>query len=146
MMYTAALPDPQFQPEFYADIPPKRLMAWVIDVALTLGLTLLILPFTAFTGLFFLPFLYATLGFIYRVITLSGGSATLGMRVMSVELRSAQGEKLTLGNAFLHTVGYYVSWAMALVQLANVVLMLSSERGQSLTDMVMGTVMLNRRA
>lgn len=145
-MQTAALPDPQYQPEFYADIPPKRLMAWVIDVALILGLTLLALPFTAFIGLFFLPFLYAAIGFVYRVTTLTGGSATLGMRVMSVELRSAQGDRFDLGSAFLHTAGYYVSWALALVQLANVVLMSTSERGQSLTDMVMGTVMLNRRA
>lgn len=145
-MYTAALPDPQYQPEFYADIAPKRLMAWVIDVGLILGLTLVILPFTAFIGLFFLPFLYAAIGFVYRVMTLSGGSATLGMRVMSVELRTAQGDRFELGTAFLHTLGYYLSFGMALVQLASVVLMLTSERGQSLTDMVLGTVMLNRRA
>lgn len=144
-MYTAALPDPQYQPEFYSDIVPKRLMAWVIDVGLILGMTLLVLPFTAFIGLFFLPFLYATIGFVYRVLTISGGSATLGMRVMSVELRNAAGEKLDLGGAFLHTLGYYLSFAMALVQVASVVLMITSERGQSLTDMVLGTVMLNRR-
>lgn len=144
-MHTAALPDPQYQPEFYADIPPKRLIAWVIDVGLILGLTLLVLPFTAFVGLLFLPFLYASLGFIYRVATLAGGSATLGMRVMSVELRTAEGLKFGLGEAFFHTLGYYISFAMALVQLASVALMLTSERGQSLTDMVMGSVMLNRR-
>jgi len=144
-MYTAALPDPQYQPEFYSDIAPKRLMAWVIDVGMILGMTLLVLPFTAFIGLFFLPFLYAVIGFVYRVLTISGGSATLGMRVMSVELRTAAGEKLDLGSAFLHTLGYYLSFAMALVQVASVVLMITSERGQSLTDMVLGTVMLNRR-
>lgn len=144
-MYTAALPDPQYQPEFYSDIAPKRLMAWFIDVGMILGMTLLVLPFTAFIGLFFLPFLYAVIGFVYRVLTISGGSATLGMRVMSVELRTAAGEKLDLGSAFLHTLGYYLSFAMALVQLASVVLMITSERGQSLTDMVLGTVMLNRR-
>ena len=145
-MYTAALPDPQYQPEFYSDIPPKRLMAWVIDVALILMLTLVALPFTAFIGLFFLPVLYAVIGFIYRVMTIAGGSATLGMRVMSVELRTAQGETLDFGSAFLHTTGYYISCIMALVQLGSMVLMLTSERGQGLTDMFLGTVMLNRRA
>ncbi|WP_417524772.1 RDD family protein [Marinovum sp.] len=144
-MYTAALPDPQYQPEFYADIAPKRLMAWLIDFALILALTLIALPFTAFIGLFFLPFLYAAVGFVYRVMTISGGSATLGMRVMSIELRNAQGETLDLGSAFLHTLGYYLSFMMALVQLGSVVLMLTSERGQGLTDMVLGTVMVNRR-
>ena len=144
-MHTAALPDPQYQPEFYADIAPKRQMAWMIDVGMILGLTLIALPFTAFIGLFFLPFLYAALGFAYRVMTLAGGSATLGMRVMSVELRNARGERLDLGGAFLHTLGYYLSCLMALVQLGSVVLMLTSERGQGLTDMVLGTVMVNRR-
>ncbi len=145
-MHTAALPDPQYHPEFYADIAPKRLMAWVIDLGLILGLTLIALPFTAFIGLFFLPFLYAVLSFAYRVMTLSGRSATLGMRVMSIELRNAQGERLDLGTAVLHTTGYFLSCAMALVQLGSVVLMLTSERGQGLTDMVLGTVMVNRRA
>lgn len=144
-MHTAALPDPQYQPEFYADIPPKRLMAWVIDVGLILGLTLMVLPFTAFVGLLFLPFLYATIGFFYRTLTLAGGSSTLGMRVMSVEIRNAYGERLSLGEALFHTLGYYVSFGMALVQMASIVLMVASDRGQSLTDMVMGTVMLNRR-
>ncbi|WP_323764979.1 RDD family protein [Marinovum sp.] len=145
-MHTAALPDPQYHPEFYADIAPKRLLAWLIDVGLILGLTLIALPFTAFIGLFFLPFLYAFIGFIYRVMTISGGSATLGMRVMSVELRSAEGARLDLGGAFLHTTGYYLSCLMALVQLGSMVLMITSERGQGLTDMVLGTVMVNRRA
>lgn len=145
-MHSAALPDPQYHPEFYADIAPKRLMAWAIDVALIIGLTLIVLPFTAFIGLFFLPFLYASLGFAYRVVTLARGSATLGMRVMSVELRTAFGERLDLGTGFLHTLGYYLSCLMALVQLASIVLMLTSERGQGLTDMVLGTVMVNRRA
>ncbi len=145
-MYTAALPDPQYQPEFYSDIPPKRLVAWVIDVALILLLTLVALPFTAFIGVFFLPFLYAAIGFVYRVLTISGGSATLGMRMMSVELRTAQGARFDFGTAFLHTTGYYISCIMALVQLGSVVLMMTSERGQGLTDMFLGTVMLNRRA
>ncbi|MCJ7873609.1 RDD family protein [Marinovum sp. 2_MG-2023] len=144
-MHTAALPDPQYQPEFYADISPKRLMAWLIDVGMILGMTLLILPFTAFIGLFFLPFLYASIGFVYRVLTIAGSSGTLGMRVMSVELRTASGNRMDIGSAFLHTLGYYLSFGMALAQLASVVLMLTSERGQSLTDMVLGTVMLNRR-
>ena len=63
-----------------------------------------------------------------------------------IELRNAEGHRLSLGEAALHTVGYYISFGMALVQLVSVIFMLTSERGQSLTDMVMGTVMLNRRA
>jgi hypothetical protein len=51
------LPDPHYQPEFYADVPLKRLISWAIDTVLIVLLVVLILPFTAFTGLFFLPLL-----------------------------------------------------------------------------------------
>jgi len=110
------------------------------------AITIVILPFTAFTGLFFLPFLYAVLGFSYRVITLSNGSATLGMRLMAIELRTSADRPFDLPIAFAHTLGYTLSLGVPLIQLASVVLMLSSERGQGLSDFILGTVALNRRA
>ena len=59
---TWTIPDPQVQPEFYADIPLKRLLAWVVDCVL-IGLTVaLIVPFTAFVGLFFLPVMFLVVG------------------------------------------------------------------------------------
>ena len=60
---TDMTPDPDIQPQFYESVPTSRLLAWVIDIIVTTGLVLLILPFTAFTGLFFLPFLFIILGF-----------------------------------------------------------------------------------
>ena len=139
-------PDPDMQPQFYDGVPSKRLLAWVVDVLVISALTVVILPFTAFTGLFFLPFLYAVLGFSYRVITLSNGSATLGMRLMAIELRTSADRPFDLPIAFAHTLGYTLSLGVPLIQLASVVLMLSSERGQGLSDFVLGTVALNRRA
>ena len=57
-----------------------------------------------------------------------------------------KGAQLDLGKAFLHTLGYTVSWAVAPLQLISIVLMATSNRGQGLTDMVMGTAALNRKA
>ena len=99
------IPDPQFQPEFYADVPTKRLMAWVVDTVLVLVLCLLVLPFTAFTGIFFFPLLFLTLSFAYRVVTIARGSATWGMRLTSIEFRTVQGDRFDLQMAFLHTLG-----------------------------------------
>lgn len=144
--YDARLPDPDRQPEFYADIPAKRLVAWLIDVVLVAVLCLLVLPFTAFTGLFFFPFLMLAVGLAYRVLTIAGGSATWGMRLMAIELRDRRGERLDGGQALLHTLGYTVSIAMPLLQMISVVLMLTGARRQGLTDHLLGTVMLNRRA
>lgn len=139
------LPLPDAQPEFYEDVNSKRLMAWIIDVVVISAITALLTVFSLFTALFFLPFLYATVGFIYRWAGLSRNSATLGMRLMAVEFRKSDGEDFDGTTAFLHTLGYYASVAIFPAQLVSIVLMLMSERKQGLTDMVLGTVLLNMR-
>lgn len=139
-------PDPERQPEFYAGVPAKRFFAWVVDMILVVLLALLVVPFTAFTGLFFFPFLMLVIGFFYRVATLAGGSATWGMRLMAIEIRDARGHRLDLPTALLHTLGYTVSIAIFPVQLVSIVLMLVTSYRQGLTDHVLGTVALNLRA
>lgn len=140
------LADPMTQPQFYRDVASKRLFAWVIDTVIVALICLLIVPFTAFVAVFFFLGLMGVVGFAYRVITLTGASATWGMRLMAIEFRDASGARLDLGQAFLHTLGYTVSWAVAPLQLISVVLMATSNRGQGLTDLVMGTAAMNRRA
>ncbi|MEL7090724.1 MAG: RDD family protein [Pseudomonadota bacterium] len=140
-----SLADPVTQPQFYAEVAPKRLFAWIIDTILIAAICLLILPFTAFLALFFFLGLMGVVGFIYRVATLAGGSATLGMRLMAIEFRDKDGARFDLGTAFLHTLGYTISWAVAPLQLISVILMAMSGRGQGLTDMLLGTAALNRQ-
>lgn len=140
------LPDPVIQPEFYADVPMKRLLAWQVDTILIALICLLILPFTAFTGLFFFPLLMLMVGFAYRVITIANRSATWGMRLMAIEFRTAQGERFGLGLATLHTLGTSFSFALPVLQVISVVLMMTTARGQGLTDHLLGSVALNRAA
>jgi uncharacterized RDD family membrane protein YckC len=138
-------PDPHTQPQFYEGIPTKRLLAWIVDMILIVLICLLIVPFTAFTGIFFFPFLMLVVGFIYRWATLAGSSATWGMRLMAMEIRRGDDRPFDGGTALLHTLGYSVSLAFPVLQVISVVLMLTSERRQGLTDMVLGTVPLNCR-
>ncbi|MEM8632904.1 MAG: RDD family protein [Pseudomonadota bacterium] len=140
------LPDPDTQPDFYAGVPAKRLLAWVVDTVLVIALVLLALPFTAFTGLFFLPFLFLCLSFAYRFVTLASGSSTWGMHFAAIELRDETGARLDGSAAFFHTLGYIVSVSIPILQLISVVMMLLSARGQGLTDSLLGTTALNRRA
>ncbi|MEC8294510.1 MAG: RDD family protein [Pseudomonadota bacterium] len=142
--YGWALPDPETQPAFYQDVSSKRLLAWVIDSVLIVGLTLLVLPFTAFIGILFFGFLMLMVGFAYRVVTIANGSATLGMRFLGIEFRKSNGDRFDLGMAFLHTLGLTVSFAMPLLQVISIVLMLTTARGQGLSDHVLGTVAINR--
>lgn len=143
---TSHIPDPVTQPQFYRDVPLKRGFAWLIDAVLILALVVPVVIMTAFIGLFFLPVLFLFVGFIYRVVTISNASATFGMRMMNIELRDSYGKRLDGGQAFLHTLGYTISMSVAPLQLISIVMMFLTERRQGLSDMFLGTVMINRRA
>ena len=146
-IYTpSGLPDPDLDAEFYADVTTKRFLAWVVDTIVTVLICAVIVPFTAFTALFFLPFLYLVVNLIYRIVTLAGRSATPGMRLMAIEFRDRDGKLFDAGYATLHTLGYAASVAMTPLQLVSIVLMLISPRGQGLTDHVLGTAAVNRAA
>ncbi|MCP4818295.1 MAG: RDD family protein [Shimia sp.] len=140
------LPDPEIQSEFYADVPFKRFMAWIADTILIVLLCVLVLPLTAFTGIFFFGFLLLVVGFAYRVITLANGSATWGMRLVSIEMRKADGDRFDLGTAFLHTLGFHISFGVFVLQVVSIVLMMTTGRAQGLTDHFLGTVAINRAA
>lgn len=139
-------PDPDRHADFYDGVLTKRFLAWIFDLVLIVILTAVIVPFTAFTALFFLPVLFLTVGFFYRWVTLSGRSATWGMRLMSIEFLDRQGQRFDAGTALVWTVGYTISMAFVLPQILSVVLMLISARGQGLTDHVLGTVAINSPA
>ena len=140
-----ALPDPQTHAEFYADVPTKRLLAWLVDVVIVAFLALLLSALTLFTALLIFPAFYAVVSFLYRWVGLSRNSATIGMRLFSVELRTADGNVFDASTAFLHTAGYFLSVAIFPAQLVSVVLMLLTEKRQGLTDLVLGTAMVNMR-
>ena len=144
-MYTT-LPDPDRQAEFYADVPIKRALAWVVDSILIAIITMVVVPFTLFLSLFFLPLLYLTISFLYRTISLARHSATPGMRLMAIEFRDRTGARFDLGTAFLHTLGYTLTISTLLPQLLSMGLMLTTARGQGLTDLVLGTVAINKPA
>ncbi|WP_412505007.1 RDD family protein [Roseovarius sp. SYSU LYC5161] len=140
------IPDPETQPEFYSDVPMKRIVAWLVDTVLILLICLAVLPFTAFTGILFFPLLMLSVGFAYRVITIARGSATWGMRLAAIEFRTLGGERFDLAMAFWHTLGLTISFGFPVLQLISIVLMMTTARGQGLSDHVLGTVALNRRA
>ncbi|CUJ98795.1 RDD family protein [Shimia thalassica] len=143
---STALPDPDTQSEFYADIPTKRLLAWLVDMVLIAVVSAIIVPFTAFTGLFFFPALMLVVGFLYRTITLTTSSATWGMRLFSIEFRDRTGRTFDFGSAILHTLGYHISISVFPLQIVSIILMLTSARKQGLTDYFMGSVAINRPA
>ncbi len=144
------LPDPALDGHFYDGVAPRRFAAWVVDVLVTLAIGVPVaLAFGLVTlglGLALFPLLIMGVGFAYRSVTLAGGSATWGMRLMGIELRRHDGERLDFMGAVLHTALYTACIGTAVLQLLSIVGMLGSRYGQGLPDAVLGTAMINRPA
>lgn len=138
------LPDPVRHPDYYADIPAKRLIAWMIDTVLIAFATAILIPLTGFLALFFLGGLYLVVSFLIRWASIARMSATPGMVMMGIELRDAKGRRFDGGMALLHTLAYSISVAFVVPQILSVGLMFMTARKQGLTDLVLGSVALNR--
>lgn len=146
MTYVDALPDPDRHSAFYSGTAIKRGVAWIIDTVIIFTMAAIILPFTAFTALFFWPLFYVCIGFVYRWATLSNRSATWGMRLMSVGFRDRTGRPFDGGTALVHTALYTLCISSLIPQLLSIGAMLTTKRGQSLPDLVIGSVCINRAA
>jgi uncharacterized RDD family membrane protein YckC len=144
------LPDPERDAQYYEGVPARRLAAWVIDlfVILLAGLPIALFFGIATFGLGFalFPFVVASVGFLYRVATIAGGSATWGMRVMGIELRRHDGTRFDLSTAFLHTAIYSIAFWTVVLQIVSCVTILVSRYHQGLQDIILRTTAINRPA
>ncbi|MGB1234606.1 MAG: RDD family protein [Planktomarina sp.] len=139
------LPDPYAQAGFYQGIAFKRLIAWIFDGLVTLVAAFIVSILTLGLGFFIFFGIWAVLAFLYRIATLTSGSSTWGMRLMSMELRKGDGSKFDGSTALLHTAGTYVCFATG-IQIFSIIMMLVTSRGQGLPDVLLSTTALNQRA
>ena len=140
------LPDPHFQPEFYADVPLKRFLAFLIDTTLLLLVAVLLVVLTLGLAAILIVPVWWLLNFAYRAISLANWSATPAMRLLAIEFRDARGAPLSQSDAFAHTLGFMLSFTFFPAQVVSMILMATSPRAQGLTDHVLGTVAINRPA
>jgi len=141
---TTTLPDPDRQPVFYDGIPAKRLFAWIVDVALIFGVMLILGLLTLTLSLWLWPLFWVATSFLYRSLTIGAGSATLGMRLMNIEMRNARGQRLDGAEAMLHTIGYLVCAGFFLPQVLSIAWIALGPRHQSLPDLLLGSAAINR--
>lgn len=139
----AALPDPAIQPAFYDGVATKRLLAWLVDSILVGIIAAIVASLPLFLLWFVFPLVFLVISLIYRIGTIASFSATPGMALFNIQLRTYQGAKLNGTEAALHTVSFLVASAFFLPQLASVILMLVNPRGQGLHDMFCGVVAIN---
>lgn len=147
--------DPATQPELFEGVLLRRVVALFIDV-LVMAIPL------AFLALFIFMFGLVTLGLgwflflafgpvaviwaiLYYGFTFgSAASATVGMRMMDIEMRTWYGAPAYFVLGAVHAIGYWisVSFLTPLVLLVALV----NDRKRLLHDMLLGTIVINNAA
>jgi uncharacterized RDD family membrane protein YckC len=144
--------DPWLQPELFRGVLTKRLFAFLIDlVILSIPIILAIIFITLFgivtLGLgWFLFWLISPFSVIWALLyygmSLGGpNGATVGMRMMDIEMRTWSGDRPYFVLGAVHAVLYWVSvsFLTPLVLLVG----LFNGRRRLLHDVVLGTVFIN---
>ena len=144
-----APPDPLAEPDLYDGVLPRRVIAYVLDLALIFGLWIAlsmvfgvagILTFGALTPLGLVVLAVLPVG--YHTFFIGHGGATPGMRIFDLEVRSWTGRPPDYFQAFLTAVLFYASvsltvWLVMLVPLFT-------DRNRTLHDILAGTIVLRR--
>lgn len=147
--------DPATQPELFEGVLARRLIAFLIDAVIIL------IPLAILT-LFMLLFTVVTLGFgvvvfgllgpiaaiwavLYVGVTLaSPHSATYGMRMMGLQMRTWYGAPMYFVLGAIHAIFFWVL-STALTPLILLVVLFNARR-RTLHDYLTGTVLINDEA
>lgn len=145
------VPDPHRDPQFYAGVPLRRFVAFLVDlviIAFLMGCVAfmggLLSIATAFLAGPMVMVIFGITGFLYRWILLTQRSATIGMIVCGLEVRDGQGGRMEPLPAFIHTAGFYTTFFFLPLLVIGWFLMLTSPHQRALHDLILGSVVINR--
>ena len=147
--------DPVKSPELFEGVLARRIVAFVIDViiitipVLFAGFFILVFGLLTFGLGWFLYFLFtpgAVLwAIVYYALTFgSPASATIGMRMVNLEMRTWYGAPAYAVLGAVHAVAFWIS-VSALTPLI-LLIGLFNERRRLLHDMLLGTIVINNPA
>jgi uncharacterized RDD family membrane protein YckC len=144
------MPDPAALPEAYEGVLWRRTLAYFVDLCV-IGL-LAVFCWIVFALLWLLSFgllgpllwfLFGLIPLAYHTLLLSGRrSATIGMRLFDVELRSVTGERPGFLQALIQTALFYVTVGATCSLI--LLLVLFNRHKRTLHDMLAGTVVVRR--
>jgi len=147
--------DPALNPELFEGVPARRLVAFAIDVAVILAPVALAFVVIILFGLVTFGFGWALLWLLYPGTIVwalvyygttfgSPASATIGMRLMGLEMRTWYGAPSYFVLGAVHAVAFYIS-VSTLTPLVLLVCLFNA-RHRLLHDIVLGTVVVNSAA
>lgn len=137
-------PDPMSHPELFDGVVFKRVVGYLIDVLILGGAALFLWFLVLFTlGLLgpIAAVITALLPLAYHTLLIGGpNSATIGMRLMGVEVRRIDGGRPDLVQALIQTMLFYATLALTGLLL---VVALFNDRRRCLHDWLSGTLVVN---
>ena len=147
--------DPDKNPEFFEGVLPRRIVAFLIDAFLIIGPIILLALFIFVFGLvtfglgWLLFWLLSPIFVIWAVVyvgwTLSAPqSATIGMRLVDLELRTWYGGPMYFLLGAVHAIIFWIT-VTTLTPLILLVALVNRQH-RLLHDLLTGTVMVNNAA
>ena len=147
--------DPATQPELFEGVLARRVVAFLIDVMIIAVPLILLAIFMAVFGVvtlglgWFLFFLYGPIAMIWALVYYgltfgSAASATIGMRMVDLEMRTWYGAPCYFVLGAVHAIGFWLSVTF----LTPLILLvpLFNDRRRLLHDMLVGTIVINNAA
>jgi uncharacterized RDD family membrane protein YckC len=144
--------DPARNPEFFEGVLSRRVVAFLVDIFLIVGPIVLLALFIFILGLVTLGFgwllfwtlspLFVVWAIVYVGVTMgSPHSATIGMRMVDLELRTWYGGKMYFLLAAVHVIFFWIS--MSFLSPLILLVALFNRQHRLLHDFCTGTVMVN---
>jgi len=147
--WTGDPPDPISRPEYYDGVVLRRSIAYLIDVVIifaiwvVLAIVLSILGVITFGLLLHLFPLLALVPIAYSTLLIGGNqSATYGMRIMGLEVRSWSGERPTMLQALIMTLLFIAT--VAITWFFGMLVVFFNARRRTAHDFLSGVVVVRR--
>jgi uncharacterized RDD family membrane protein YckC len=143
----AGMPDPATHPELFDGVLGRRAFAYLVDVCVIGAIMIAAwIIFALLTVVSFgllgpgLWFLFGLIPLAYYTLLVGGRhSATLGMRLFDLELRSWDGERPVFLQALAHAVLFYIT--VGATGCLILLFALINKRSRTLHDVLSGTLM-----
>ena len=141
--------DPAAQPEYFEGVLGRRIIAFLIDIMIIFVLTTATYAFLLVAGVFTLGLAWLLFGIAFPAVALAYNawtlsrlpSATIGMRLLGLQMRTWYGDRMYALLAAFHALLYYLS----VTTLTPFILLIAPFNGRKrcLHDFLAGTVVVN---
>lgn len=144
--------DPVARPELFEGVLGRRMFAFLIDFAIICVLWVVACILLFFVGILTLGLAWLLYGAVFPLVALGYNawtlsrppSATIGMRMMNLEMRTWYGDRMYALLAAFHALLYYFS--VTFLTPFVLLVALFTARKRCLHDLLAGTVVINSDA